>query len=213
MNRLLTCTTAIFTVLLAACAGPAPTPEPGLEVLDYGRDREIQVAHDVDWNSYSKIILHTAEIEFRENWQRDQERTYKTTFREEDMEKFKAAVSGQFAKVMYKKLSDWDGHELTSESGTGVMRFIPRITDLDIQGPGWVQDSIVESMFNSKGSMTIEVVIRDSISGKLLAVAWQDQSDPQEGYMETTNTVNNTVAFRLMMQSWANWLLAELDKA
>jgi hypothetical protein len=61
--------------------------------------------------------------------------------------------------------------------------------------------------------MTIEVVIRDSVTDKLLAVAWQNQSDPQEGYMEMTNTVNNTVTFRLMMQRWNDWLFAQLKKA
>jgi hypothetical protein len=68
-------------------------------------------------------------------------------------------------------------------------------------------------MARTKGSMTIEMVVRDSVSDELLAVAWQKQSDPQEGYMEITNTVNNTVAFRLMMQNWADWFLGQLDKA
>ena len=203
----------LATVLLMACAGPAPTPEPGLKVLDHGRDREIQVAQDVDLSGDTKVILHNAQVEFRENWQRDKERSYGKEFREADMERLKNNVSDQFSKVMVKKLSSRDDYELTSESGPGVMHFIPRIVDLDIEAPGWMQNSIVESMARTKGSMTIEMVVRDSVSDELLAVAWQKQSDPQEGYMEITNTVNNTVAFRLMMQNWADWFLGQLDKA
>jgi hypothetical protein len=31
--------------------------------------------------------------------------------------------------------------------------------------------------------------------------------------MEMTNVVNNTVAFRLMMQRWTDWVLRQLEKA
>lgn len=211
--RFFTFTTAVFVTLLLGCASPAPVPEPGMEILQHGRNEEMQIAHDVDWNSYTKIILHNAPVEFRKNWQQDQERNFGVTLREEDLERFKTTVSDQLAKVMHKRISARDDYELTSESGAGVMHFIPRIVDLDVRGPGWVQNSIVESMVNSRGSMTLEIVIRDSVSNEVLAVAWQDQSDPDEGYLEMTNTVNNTVAFRLMMQRWTDWLLKQLDKA
>ena len=212
-NRNLTITTAIFTLFLTACAGPAPVPEPGMEILQHGRNEEMQVVPDVDWSTYNKIILHTAPVEFRENWQSDQERRYGSSFRDADIERFKTTVSDQLAKVMQKRISEQGDYELTRESGAGVMHFMPNIIDLDIDGPGWVQSSIVEEMTNTRGRMTIEVVIRDSETDKLLAVAWQDQSDPQEGYLEITNTVNNTVAFRLMMQRWNDWLFAQLEKA
>ncbi len=203
----------LFAVLLAACAGPEPVPEPGLEILKHSRNEEMHVAPDVDWSSYTKIILHNAPVALRENWQHDQERIKGSAIREADIEMFKTNVSDQLSKVMRKRITERGDYELTSESGPGVMRFQPNIIDLDIHGPGWVQDSILESMTNSRGSMTIEVVIRDSESDKLLAVAWQDQSDPQEGYMDMTNTVNNTVTFRLMMQRWNDWLFAQLKKA
>ena len=212
-GRSLTFATIVLATLLQACATPAPVPEPGMEVFQHARNEEMQVTPGVDWNSYTKIILHTAPVEFRENWKPRQERIYGHEFREEDMERFETGVSDQYAKVMYKLLSARDDYELTSESGAGVMRFLPRIVDLDIAAPGFVQNSIVESMTNSKGSMTFEVVIRDSVSDELLAVAWQHYADPQEGYMEMTNTLNNTVAFRQMMQLWGNWLLKQLEKA
>lgn len=211
--RSLTFTTAVLASLLIACATPEPVPEPGMEVLKHARNEEMQVTTGVDWNSYSKIILHTAQVEFRENWKRDQERNHGIVIRDDEMEMFRAAVSDQLAKVMEKRISEGNDYELTSESGAGVMRFLPNIVDLDIRGPGWVQNSIVESMTNSRGSMTIEIVIRDSVSDEILAVAWQDQSDPQEGYMEMTNVVNNTMAFRLMMQRWTDWVLKQLEKA
>lgn len=212
-NRIFTIATVISMALLTACAGPEPVPEPGLEVLRHARNEEMQVAPGVDWSSYTKVILHTAPVEFRDHWKQDQERNYGVTLRDEELERFKTSVSDQYAKVVVKRLSEGDAYELTKEAGPGVMHFIPRIADLDIRGPGMIQSSILESVVNSKGSATFEMVIRDSVSDELLAVAWQEQSDPDEGYLEPTNTVNNTVAFRLMIQRSTDWLIKQLEKA
>jgi hypothetical protein len=180
MNRFITFTALCFTSFLMSCAGPAPAPEPGLEVLQHGRGHEMQVATDVDWNSYTKIILHEAPVEFVEDWRRNQERLHGRTIRDEDVARIEAAVSGRLAKAMYETLGERGGYELTSESGPGVMVFWPNIIDLDVQATGWVQGSILESLPAYRGRMTTELVIRDSVSDKLLAVAWQHQTDPRE---------------------------------
>ena len=204
----------IFTTSLLSCAGPAPEPQPGMEVIQYGRDGEMQVASDVAWNSYTKVILHTAPVEFQENWVRDQERINGKPYREEDLERLKKGVSDQFDKVMYKALSEKGGYDMTMESGAGVMLFSPSIVDLNITDPRLAQAALVESAVHSRGSMTIELVITDAESGELLAAAWQQQSDPHEGdVVESTTSVSNTLAFRRMMESHADWLLKGLEKA
>ena len=213
MYRLFAFTTLIFSTFLLSCAGPAPVPEPGMELIHHGHGEEMQVATDVDWNNYTKIILQTAPVEFRENWRSDQERLHGRTIRDEDIKRIEDAVAGQLTKAMYRALSERGGYELTSESGVGVMHLMPNIVDLDVQAAGWVQNSILESLPDSRGSMTVELVVRDSVSDKLLAVAWQQQSDPRGGDMEMTISVSNASAFRLMSQNWADWLLKQLDKA
>ena len=212
MHRLLTLITALFTTLLLACAGPAPQPQPGMEVIHWGNHEEMQVASDVDWSRYTKIVLHSAQVEFRENWVRDQERLHGSPVREEDVERIRKGVAGQFDKVMYETLSDRGGYEMASEDGAGVMRFSPRIVELDVAAPGRLDRSMVESSTYTRGSMVIELVIHDSVSGELLAAAWQRQSDPHEGDVVSTS-VSNTLAFRRMMQNWADWLIEHLEEA
>jgi hypothetical protein len=213
MYRLITLATLMATTLLLACANSAPVPEPGMEVLHHGWGEEMQVATDVDWNNYTKIILHTAPVEFMENWRSNQERLHGREMRDEDVERIKERVSSQLTREMYKTLSEQGGYELTNESGPGVMHFLPNIVDLNVQATGWVESSILESYPDSRGSMTVELVIRDSVNDSLLAVAWQRQSDPREGDMEMTTSVSNTSAFRLMSRSWADWLLKHLEEA
>ena len=210
MNRLIKSSALCFTAFLVGCAGPAPAPEPGLEVLQYGRGQEMQAATDVDWNSYTKVILHEAPVQFVDKWRRNQERLHGREIRDEDVARIEDAVSGRLAKAMYETLTERGGYELTSESGPGVMVFWPNIVDLNVQATGWVQGSIVESLHHTRGSMTTELVIRDSVSDKLLAVAWQDQIDAQSD-MEMTTSVSNAYAFRLMSQDFADWILGRLD--
>lgn len=212
MNRFTTFTAFFFTTILLGCAGPAPAPEPGLEILQYGRGQEMQVATDVDWNNYTKIILHTAPVEFAEYWRRSQERLHGREIRDEDVARIADAVSGRLAKAMYETLTEQGGYELTSESGPGVLDFMPNIVDLDVHATGWVQSGIIESVPDFRGSMTTELVIRDSVSDKLLAVAWQEQSDPRASDMEWTTNFSNALAFRLMSENFATWILGHLDE-
>ena len=200
MNRHLTFTTLISTALLLACAGPAPAPEPGMRVLHHSHGEEMQVAIDADLNTYRKVILHAAPVTFIENWRRNQER-------------FQEAGSDGLAQAMSAALTEQGGYELTSESGPGVMEFQPNIVDLNILATGWVENSIVEYLPQTRGEMTVEVVIRDSESGKLLAVAWQQQSDPRQGAIDEALSVSNAHAFRVMSRNWSSWLVDQLDEA
>ena len=213
MNRYPTFATLISTALLLACAGPAPTPEPGMKVLHHAWGEEMQVATDADWSGYTKIILHTAPVAFIENWRRNQERLHGKEIRDEDVERIRKAVSDRLVQAMSAALTEQGGYELTSESGPGVMDFQPNIVDLNVRATGWVQNTILEYLPDSRGEMTVEVVIRDSESDKLLAVASQQQSDPRQGDMERTLSVSNAHAFRLMSKSWASWLVDQLDQA
>ena len=214
MQRFTLIVTAVLAALLVACAGPAPEPQPGMKVIQYDRDGELQVASDVDLNSYTKVILHTAPVEFRDGWLRDHERINGKPYQEADLERLKKGVSDQFNKVMFGELSRSGGYEVTKEIGPGVMLFSPSIVDLDITDPRLGQAAMVESAVYSRGMMTIELVITDAESGKLLAAAFQQQSDPNKGdVVESTTSVSNTLAFRRMMVSHADWLLKGLDKA
>jgi hypothetical protein len=213
MKRFITYALLSLTTFLLGCAGPAPAPEPGMQVIQHGRGEEMQVATGVDWNGYSKILLHAAPVEFTDNWRSNQERLHGRELRDEDVERIKASVSGQLSKALVRALSERGGYEMTTESGPGVMEFMPNIVDLDIAATGWVQSSILESLPAYRGGMTIELVIRDSVSDELLAVAWQNQSDPYEYDMDRTANFSNALAFRTMSNTWADWLLKQLEKA
>ena len=213
MNRAATPAALVLSTLLLACTGPAPAPEPGMEILHHAHGEEVQIATGVDFNDYTKIILQSAPVEFRKDWRRDQERLHGRPMRDEDVERVRRAVGARFDRAMYDTLTERGGYELTRESGPGVMLFLPNIVDVDVAETGFVEGSILESLPESRGSMTVELVIRDAVSNELLAVAWQRQDDPRSGEMEMTLNVSNSQAFRLMSRNAADWFLKQLEAA
>ena len=213
MQRSSIVTALVISTMLLACSSQAPVPEPGMEILRHAYGEEMQIATGVDFNDYSKIILQSAPVEFMDNWRRNQERLHGRPMRDEDVERIRSSVGSRFDKVMYNALTERGDYELVSEAGPGVMLFLPNLVDVDVEATGWYEGSIMESLPESRGSMTVELVIRDAVTDELLAVAWQRQNDPRRGEMEMTINVSNEQAFRLMSQSWAKWLLDQLDAA
>jgi len=135
----------------------------------------------VDWDSYTKVLLERATVEFRENWVSDQRKINDSFVREADVERIKTEMSDLLDRVLTRKLSDKDGYTLTVESGTDVLRFTPRIAKLDIHAPGRAQEFVGHVLIDSKGSMVLVMDISDSVSGELLASCWQLQGGPRKG--------------------------------
>lgn len=202
----------VCPVFILGCANPPPKPVNGLEVVEYDNDGYIQAAPGIDWSRYKHFQLEKAAVEFRENWARDLKRRDGTIIRESDAERIKSEVSKSFNKVFSRELSG-AGWGMTEDDGVDVLRFTPRIVDLDIYAPDRVRDYIGGALADSKGRVTIEMDIHDSTTDRLIATTRQHQEDPYDGYMERANSVTNHNAFRLMLQRWSGWLLDWLNDA
>jgi hypothetical protein len=176
-----------------------------LEVVEYDNDGYIQAAPDVNWSRYTHFQLEEASVEFREHWARDLERRGGTVIRERDEARIKSDMSGLLSKVFSRELLNEGNWVLTEDVDANVLRFTPRIVDLDIYAPDRVRDYIGGALADSKGRMTLELDIHDSMTGRLIATTRQRQEDPYDGYMERANSASNHVAFRLMMDRWASW--------
>ena len=203
-------TAVFFPILMSACAGPAPAPDPGFEVIEYDRVGEIQVAAGLDRGSMDKVLLAPATVEFRQDWVEDQRRKYDNTVREQDQQRIKAELSKALDQLIFRELTE-NGYTVTTESGADTVLFRPRIVDLDIYLPARSKSYIGFSMADSKGRMKIELDVFDPVSGDLLLTSWRNLSDPQDGVLELTDSASNQRAFYLMMRRWADWLFEALD--
>lgn len=196
----------VLSLSVAANPDPGESQDTGLDIIEQSRDSEILVAPGIDWTIYSKVQLERATVEFRKNWIRDLKRRDGITVRERDEERIKSDLANLLDETLTKELFLKEDFTMTDESGADVMRVTPRVVDLDIYAPDRVRDYIGGALADSKGRMTLELEIHDSVSGELLATSSQYQEDPYKGYMEEANSSSNRRAFRLMLMRWSTWL-------
>lgn len=211
MPRFIVAILLVCPVFILGCANPPPKPEPGLHVVEYDKDGYIQAAPDVNWSRYTQVQVEKASVEFREHWARDLKRRDGTVITERDEARIKSDMSGLLSKVFSRELLNEGSWVLTEDVDANVLRFTPRIVDLDIYAPDRVRDYIGGALADSKGRMTLELDIYDSMTGRLIATTRQRQEDPYDGCLESANSTSNHVAFRLMMDRWATWFFEMFD--
>jgi hypothetical protein len=207
-----------MAITLLPCAVMAKNPEPGqstddLRLVKKSRHGELRVATNANWNSFTHIKLERATVEFSKNWARNQKNRMGNRPTEENMERIKSDLSELLDEVFRQELSADDGFTMSDGSGENVMRITPRIVDLNINAPDRMRDYIGYSLADSKGSMTLELDIHDSVNGTLLAQMVDSREDPQHGYMEWANSGTNRRAARFMFIRWAGKLYDLLEEA
>jgi len=210
-SRLIFCILFVLSVSVLADTVPPETADSDLVVIEKDKYGDFHAAGNADWSSYSKVQIEKATVAFRKNWVRDQRRNSDIIIRERDEKRIKSDMSDLLHKVLTSELSGKGGYELTDQGGADVMRFTPRIIDLDIIAPDRVRDNIGFALTDSNLSMTLELEVHDSVSGELLVKSRQHLDDPYKGYMEEANSVSNRQAARLMLLRWSTWLQERLD--
>lgn len=208
----------IMAISLLSCAPMANTPEPGqptdgLRLVNKNPHGELRVNTHADWSGFTHIRLEKATVEFRKNWARDQKNRMGNRPTEENMERIKSNLSELLDEVFRQELTADEGFTMSDGSGENVMHITPRIVNLDIIAPDRMRDYIGYSLADSKGSMTLELDIHDSVSGTLLAQMIDSRVDPQRGYIEWANSGTNRRAARFMFIRWADKLYDLLEEA
>ncbi len=208
----------IMAMTLWPCVVMAKTPEPeqstdGLRLVKKTHQGESRVNTNTDWSGFTQIRLERATVEFRKNWARDQKSRMGNRPTEENMERIKSDLSELLDEVFRQELTADDSFVMSDASGENVIRITPRIVNLNINAPDRMRNHIGYSLADSKGSMTLELDIHDSVNGTLLAQMVDSRVDPQHGYMEWANSGTNRRAARFMFIRWAGKLDDLLEEA
>ena len=188
-------------------------PSDGLELVTNKWRTKFYLDTSTDWSSFTKVQLEKATVEFRKHWVRDQKYRSHNRPTEKDLNRIKSDLSKLFDEVFRQELSENDTFVMSETGGENVMRITPRIVDLDIIAPDRMRDYIGYTLTDSKGRMTLELEIHDSVSGKLLARMIDAREDPQQDYWERTTSVDNKRAARFILIRWSSDLRERLIEA
>lgn len=189
---------------------PAVNDE-GMELIKDSRLAIVYADPGVDLSIYRRIWLEEATVEFKKNWQRDQNRSYPFKVRDSDMEKIKHDIATVFREVFTRELLD-GGYELTEEAAEDVLIVKPAIVDLDINAPDIQHATRSMSFSESAGEMTLNLELFDSVTNDKIAQATDRQRDYRRGYIEWRTSVSNRADAQRMIRPWAKALREALDE-
>lgn len=208
--------TLCLAALMGAC-GTVGTPidkvstEDGLERVEMKGFDAVYRKPNVDVSKYDKLLLRPIEVAFRKDWDPGKD-SMLYSMHPPDREKIKQSVAENFADVFSKELTK-GGYQVVTEPAPDVLELQAAIIDLYIYAPDVSMQTAgrVRTYSVDTGEMTLVAELHDSITGELLARAYDHKSGDNGGWMQPSNSVWNTAEARQAMQTWARALVQRLD--
>ena len=200
---------AVSSPLIAA-AQSSSSPFPGLELVNSKNVDKLYRRPDVDVSAYGKILLGEPVVEFSKNWN---PRNYGTFgLSAEQLKKIRVDLADLAKSTFAKALSD-GGYQVVTEAGDGVLEVTPNIVNLYITAPDTKTAGRSRTFTMDAGSMTLALQVSDSVTGTLLAVAYDQKRASSTGTWQWTTSASNRAAASRILTGWAEQLKRELDAA
>ena len=179
-------------------------------------DSATQIAYidpDADFGVFKRVAILEPYVAFRSNWMRDHNQTRSTNrVRASDMERIKKDVAGLLMEVFTEQL-EAAGYDVVNYSGEDVLIVRPAIIDLEVNAPDTRTTTNVRTYTSDAGAATIYVELFDSMTGDILGRAADRRRARTAGNMTIlSNRVTNRADARRMFRTWADMLVAFLDK-
>jgi hypothetical protein len=166
---------------------------------------------DAKMSVYSKVLLRPIEVQFAKNWDPSSGGSALYRMNEPDREKIKSELAQVFADVFRQELEK-GGYPLVTEPGEDVLEIQAAIVNLYITAPDVsMQTSGRTRVYTSDaGSMSLIIQLHDSITGQLLARAY-DRRDGGPDVWQWTTSVTNTAEAKRIIGAWATALRKAFD--
>jgi hypothetical protein len=200
----------------AAVQAPDTTPD-GLARVKKAQADMVYRRPGVSFAGYTKILLVEPTIAFRKDWQLNIKfQTPTRPVTSDDMQKMivkgKGLLIEEFAAELTKA-----GYTLATGVGPDVLAVKPMIYDLDIYAPepDDVNQSWAKIYTHGVGEATLVVELFDSVSGQVLARAYDQKSseDNHSTWLVPRNQVSNIADARRAFSEWAKMLAEGLNRA
>ena len=220
--KLMTRTWLVFTLVFGVAATPLAwgsypdQTDDGLTRVDSKKADAVYWKEGASLDGYDRVRLEDAEVSFKKNWMRDQNRDRRSPssrVTSEDMDDIREALAGLFREVFTQELEK-GGYEVVNESGPDVLLLQPSIVDLDVAAPDISsQPGRTRTYTTSAGEMTLHLEFRDSETNALMGRAIDRREDRAVGRIQYTSRVTNQADARRILGSWAKALVEALDEA
>jgi hypothetical protein len=198
------------TAPLTAAADLSGSPFPGLELVNSKNIDLLYRRPDVDVSAYGRILIGQPVVELSKNWNPRNYGTYGLSAAQ--LKKIRVDLA-ELAKSTFAKVLADGGYVVVSEAGDGVLEIIPSIINLYINAPDAMTAGRSKTYAMDAGSMTLALQVSDSVTGTLLAVAYDQKRSSSTGTFQWATSVSNQAAATRILTGWAQQLKRDLDAA
>jgi hypothetical protein len=200
------------TAWLAACATQqAPATWDGLERRDVKGIDQVYVRPNFKFPHYKKVIIDPVQVSFSKNWNQDSTIDLSRRLDAADIQNIKDALAKLLRERFTRELTA-GGYQVTDVPADDTIRVKPDIVNLYINAPDVMSAGISRSYTTNAGEMTLDMEVRDSPTGELLARVVDRQRALDTGRLQWTNAVTNTADAERAIDVWAKQLRAGLDR-
>ncbi len=191
-------------------AKPPQTTEDGLELTKSKKVGLLYTRPGINLAGYTKVMLDPVQVAFSKNWDpRDYGRLGLSS---KDVQKIREDVAA-LAHETFDKVLTGGGYPEVTEAGENVLKVTCYVVDLYVSAPDKMEAGRSRSYVRSAGSMVMVVELRDSVTGTLLARAYDRKEASDNGGFMWANSVSNRAEAETMFRSWADKLKLALDAA
>jgi hypothetical protein len=204
-------------LLLEGCQtkGPSPIDDPstreGLVRVEHANIDAVYRRPATTLSGYSKLLLRPIDVQFSKNWDPAGGSTLYQRH-EPDPAKIRQELAEVFAQIVRRDLEQ-GGYPLVEQPGEHVLEVRAAIVNLYITAPDVsMQTAEVTKVYTADaGEMTLILQLHDSVTGHLLARAYDRQAGQKSGVWTWTTSVSNTADARRIISTWATALRKALD--
>jgi len=201
---------------LAGTNYPATTAE-GLEQLSDSQFDAFYWRPDADLQAYSRIMIAAdIPVEFRDDWQRDQNRFRgpPNDVEATDVERIQAMMADSLRDVLTRELEERGDYPVVTTPGNGVLLLKPAIVELDVFAPDIFTPSITRVFTQTMGRMTLQMDLYDAQTNELVGrIIDRQNARDQRFRVQFTNRVTNRFESEIIMRRWGSRLRNMLDQA
>ena len=177
----------------------------GLKLINQDKYAAVYLKDGADFSGYDKVAILDCTVEFRKNWQRDQNEDIPFSVKDKDVARIKAALAAEFSKVFSQELVA-RGETVVTVGGTDVLVLRPAIINLDISVPDAMERIDEVTLTASAGQMTLYLELYDSTTNELLARIIDPEEARDFGNFVVRNEVTNLADANRILKKWADTL-------